>query len=155
LKFEIQDRKSWYEAEEDCLTWGGHLTSISDENENSFVRGSFTIRTTRLLKVFCELTLLGLVSTMSRWRTSSYTVTRLLLPTRISRKVCEFSLFCLYSPVFPRRAGQRKSQRELRRHGSVGRVGGRLLPRHEAVHLQTMTSGAGSHNSLPYTNQSA
>ncbi|KAL6726587.1 hypothetical protein Aduo_008547 [Ancylostoma duodenale] len=35
----VQDRKSWYEAEEDCLTWGGHLTSISDENENSFVRG--------------------------------------------------------------------------------------------------------------------
>ncbi|EYC38757.1 hypothetical protein Y032_0698g1622 [Ancylostoma ceylanicum] len=35
----VQDRKSWYEAEEDCLSWGGHLTSISDEHENLFVRG--------------------------------------------------------------------------------------------------------------------
>ncbi|RCN51487.1 lectin C-type domain protein [Ancylostoma caninum] len=35
----VEDRKSWYEAEEDCLSWGGHLTSISDEHENSFVRG--------------------------------------------------------------------------------------------------------------------
>ncbi|ETN72555.1 lectin C-type domain protein [Necator americanus] len=32
-------RKSWYEAEEDCISWGGHLASISDEQENSFVRG--------------------------------------------------------------------------------------------------------------------
>ncbi|PIO55381.1 lectin C-type domain protein, partial [Teladorsagia circumcincta] len=32
-------RNSWYEAEEDCLAWGGHLTSISDMGENEFVRG--------------------------------------------------------------------------------------------------------------------
>ncbi|VDO34720.1 unnamed protein product [Haemonchus placei] len=29
---------SWYKAEDDCLAWGGHLTSISDMKENEFVR---------------------------------------------------------------------------------------------------------------------
>ncbi|CAJ0596687.1 unnamed protein product [Cylicocyclus nassatus] len=35
----MQARKSWYEAEEDCIVWGGHLVSIKDEKENAFVQG--------------------------------------------------------------------------------------------------------------------
>ncbi|KHJ79402.1 lectin C-type domain protein, partial [Oesophagostomum dentatum] len=35
----LTERKSWYEAEEECLAWGGHLASVLDEKENSFIRG--------------------------------------------------------------------------------------------------------------------
>ncbi|WKY01740.1 hypothetical protein Q1695_015612 [Nippostrongylus brasiliensis] len=35
----ILTRKSWYDAEEDCIAWGGHLVSVVDKEENDFVRG--------------------------------------------------------------------------------------------------------------------
>ncbi|VDL66723.1 unnamed protein product [Nippostrongylus brasiliensis] len=39
----ILTRKSWYDAEEDCIAWGGHLVSVVDKEENDFVRGSFSV----------------------------------------------------------------------------------------------------------------
>ncbi|KAK6061704.1 lectin C-type domain protein [Cooperia oncophora] len=36
---EVFIQNSWYKAEDDCLEWGGHLASISDLEENEFVRG--------------------------------------------------------------------------------------------------------------------
>ncbi|VDL74753.1 unnamed protein product [Nippostrongylus brasiliensis] len=35
----VLTRKSWYDAEEDCIAWGGHLVSVVDKEENDFVRG--------------------------------------------------------------------------------------------------------------------
>src|SRR6185437_6727869 len=33
----ISDKLNWYDAERACITYGGHLTSISSSLENSFV----------------------------------------------------------------------------------------------------------------------
>lgn len=38
----VDDKESWYSAEEQCEKWGGHLASIADAAENRFLRGLFS-----------------------------------------------------------------------------------------------------------------
>jgi len=35
--FEYQQSTTWFDAEEECVKYGGHLTSILNEEENEFI----------------------------------------------------------------------------------------------------------------------